>query len=461
MIVRLKEEFRAQKKKVTLDSFYSTKAEIIVISNEIEKLITLASVQVLDAETTALANCFKLSQPKIQFRIHPFQQFAATLYDKVDPKSHLSMEMKLGFVQEFLTKLGNRGTEVETLTSGPGIVFTMKDFNDAMEHFCRRIIIYGEKQLKSRSDLFFQKEDHYLHMIYVKDQKITDMERRIKNTAKNIENIISAKLFEKGNQLIYQLDSTSRLLILFKQTMFGLETEIRQNILGEQAQKFKLQKDALDTQIEKLNDYKGHVSQIVGEQFSADYDAINQNLKKEVEKAHDITDMSNYVPPTLYPATGNSKYRNPISQIVIKHDYGGEGGVGGGGGNLVSSGVINDLALEAVGTIPGSIVPTGFQHYTHCSCFQPSKKYPNYTMQLAELEMYSEQEARFELARVCEVMRKQRLFWRTKEMLMKQKYQNKINLMKKQLSNNAYLWDQMGESEKRETILKQELLFTQ
>ena len=58
-------------------------------------------------------------------------------------------------------------------------------------------------------------------------------------------------------------------------------------------------------------------------------------------------------------------------------------------------------------------------------------------------------------------MRKQRLFWRTKEMLMKQKYQNKINLMKKQLSNNAYLWDQMAESEKRETILKQELLFTQ
>ena len=58
-------------------------------------------------------------------------------------------------------------------------------------------------------------------------------------------------------------------------------------------------------------------------------------------------------------------------------------------------------------------------------------------------------------------MRKQRLFWRTKEMLMKQKYQDKINLMKKQLSNNSYLWDQMAESEKREKIIKQELLFTQ
>ena len=55
-----------------MDSFYSTKAEIMVLSNEIEKMITMASVQALDAEHTALAKCFVMSQPKIQFRIHPF-----------------------------------------------------------------------------------------------------------------------------------------------------------------------------------------------------------------------------------------------------------------------------------------------------------------------------------------------------------------------------------------------------
>ena len=65
MILRLKEEFRAQKKKVTLDNFYSTKAEIMVLSNEIEKFITMASVEALEAEHTALAKCFVLSQPKI------------------------------------------------------------------------------------------------------------------------------------------------------------------------------------------------------------------------------------------------------------------------------------------------------------------------------------------------------------------------------------------------------------
>ena len=85
-------------------------------------------------------------------------------------------------------------------------------------------------------------------------------------------------------------------------------------------------------------------------------------------------------------------------------------------GRLVSA------ELQVVGTLPGSVVPKGFQHYSHCSCFVPNPAYPNYTMDNAKDTMLSEQEARFELARVCEVMRKQRLFWRTKEMIQKQKF---------------------------------------
>ena len=65
MIDKLKVEFNAQKRKVTLDAYYSTKAEIYVLSNEIEKLITYASVQALDAENTALARCFAMQIPKI------------------------------------------------------------------------------------------------------------------------------------------------------------------------------------------------------------------------------------------------------------------------------------------------------------------------------------------------------------------------------------------------------------
>ena len=81
MVDALKKEFTMQKKKVTLDQFFTTKAEILVLQNEIEKHIMRASVQTLDAETAALVKCFEREVPKIQYRIHPFQQFAATLYD--------------------------------------------------------------------------------------------------------------------------------------------------------------------------------------------------------------------------------------------------------------------------------------------------------------------------------------------------------------------------------------------
>jgi len=126
-----------------------------------------------------------------------------------------------------------------------------------------------------------------------------------------------------------------------------------------------------------------------------------QDLKKTVEKVWNIDpELNNYIPPTLYPATGDNKYRNPIQQIIIRNETsaaaaasgdGGGGGYGRGGpGPSASDKIVKDLALEAVGTLPGSVIPDGFTHYSHCTCFKPSKKYPNYTLEHAELEMYSE-----------------------------------------------------------------------
>ena len=201
--------------------------------------------------------------------------------------------------------------------------------------------------------------------------------------------------------------------------MFGLEQEIRTQIIGEQSHKFKLQKDELDTQIEKMNDYKEHVSQIVNKDFAADYDTTVQMLKKWTEKACDINpETSLYKPPLLYPGTGTSKYAKAGSitaNAVGDQPYNGAGtGMPG-----VNMGRLVSPELQVVGTMPGGVVPKNFQHYSHCSCFVPNPKYPNYTMESAEINMLSEQKARFELARVCEVMRKQRLFWRFKEMLAK------------------------------------------
>lgn len=41
------------------------------------------------------------------------------------------------------------------------------------------------------------------------------------------------------------------------------------------------------------------------------------------------------------------------------------------------------------------------------------------------------------------------------------KYQDEINVLRKQITNNSQLWDQLAESQKREYVLKSELVITQ
>jgi hypothetical protein len=58
---------------------------------------------------------------------------------------HLDVCNRVTAVQVLLTKMRNRSTEVETLTSGPGMVFTIKDINDILQEFCRSTIKDQEK----------------------------------------------------------------------------------------------------------------------------------------------------------------------------------------------------------------------------------------------------------------------------------------------------------------------------
>lgn len=134
----------------------------------------------------------------------------------------------------------------------------------------------------------------------------------------------------------------------------------------------------------------------------------------------------------MYPGTGTHRTGPaPTKQIQLT------GGATTGG---MSSGMSGRPPVSsAIGSLPGTLVPhrevkkgQPWTHYSHCSCYVPNEnKSFRPTMEYAHLEMLSEQEARFDLAECIERMRKQRLFWRMKEMLTKEKYQNKINLMKK------------------------------
>jgi hypothetical protein len=52
-------------------------------------------------------------------------------------------------------------------------------------------------------------------------------------------------------------------------------------------------------------------------------------------------------------------------------------------------------------SIQGAVVPAGFVHYPQCTCYAPNPKQPWPTLELAELDMLSEQEARQQLKELC------------------------------------------------------------
>lgn len=130
--------------------------------------------------------------------IHPYQQFASTLFETVDKNPHLDIVTKASFVQQFLTRLRNRCTEVETLTSGPGVVFSMKDFNDCIQTLCRGMIKYCETTVRSINETSVLQTQQLQHLVYVKDRQMEYYQRKCQGFITDIDKIINAKMTEKG-----------------------------------------------------------------------------------------------------------------------------------------------------------------------------------------------------------------------------------------------------------------------
>ena len=87
----------------------------------------------------------------------------------------------------------------------------------------------------------------------------------------------------------------------------------------------------------------------------------------------------------------------------------------------------------------------------------------NYEVIFEEMERLkeSENEARNEVILLQNYLRQTRMLQKLREAVNQQKHDYKIDNLKQQLSSNAVLWEQLAEAEKREKILKQELMTVQ
>ena len=141
--------------------------------------------------------------------------------------------------------------------------------------------------------------------------------------------------------------------------------------------------------IERFDDYKNHIKGIVENDFQTEQNELEKDLRNLVTKVNAFK-TSSFDEPNFYPGTGSHKYgqnKGKMNQIQL-----GATGASGNSGMGTANGTGMQMNLSAaVGSIPGSVIPAGFTHYTYCSCYVPDGKKPHPTMKYAEMEMMSEQ----------------------------------------------------------------------
>ena len=121
-------------------------------TTEISKYMMRTAIDMLTKESSFLCKAFELSNIRIQACIHPVQQFASTLNHKIDARNHLDILNKVPSIQKMLTQIRNRSVEVQTITSGLGIVISAKDLKDCLEECCRSLVKHGEIEMRTRCE---------------------------------------------------------------------------------------------------------------------------------------------------------------------------------------------------------------------------------------------------------------------------------------------------------------------
>ena len=109
-----------------------------------------------------------------------------------------------------MTQLKNRCLEIETITSGTGIVVSSKDLNECLDELCRALVKHSEIEMRSRCEFFSMQQGQLESLLYIKDRQLVNMEEKLKHAKDEIDKIINTKVFSKGNSMVYEMDFTGR-----------------------------------------------------------------------------------------------------------------------------------------------------------------------------------------------------------------------------------------------------------
>jgi len=203
---------------------------------------------------------------------------------QIDKKNHLDIINKVAPVQRMLTQFKNRCLEIETLTSGSGVVISTKDLNECLKDLCRNTVKFSEVEMRTRCEQMAMLLTQYENMLYAKDMQLLNLEHKLTHAKGELQKIVNTKVFARGNNLIYELDRSTRQLRLMKDNTFMLEKGLKEKIRIYFDKDLDQARMALDEQHKKYAEYKEALNSFVKADIKDDINSIDALMRKRVEK---------------------------------------------------------------------------------------------------------------------------------------------------------------------------------
>lgn len=163
-------------------------------------------------------------------------------------------------------------------------MISTKDLNECLKDLCRNIVKFSEVEMRTRCEQMCMLLVQYENLLYGKDMQLLNLEHKLTHAKGELQKIVNTKVFARGNNLIYELDRSTRQLRLMKDNTFMLEKGLKEKIRIYFDKDLEQARMALDEQHKKYAEYKEALNSYVKADIKDDMNSIETLMKKRVEK---------------------------------------------------------------------------------------------------------------------------------------------------------------------------------
>lgn len=116
-------------------------------------------------------------------------------------------------------------------------------------------------------------------MLYNKDMQMLNLEHKLTHAKGELQKIVNTKVFARGNNLIYELDKSTRQLRLMKDNVFMLEKGLKEKIRIAFDKDLDSARMALEEQFKKYDEYKSALNAYMKADVRDDINEIDARMK--------------------------------------------------------------------------------------------------------------------------------------------------------------------------------------